>query len=108
MPALRSLLHYPVETKNYYPERMRCELREHVRRSPGRVQRVDISPASSHRIVLASGGRPPQTPPLLGGPIPPDPPWGDRPPGTRACWGLIPQTPLAPLVRPCRGPWGCP
>ena len=23
-----------------------------------------------------SGGRPPQTPPILGGPIPPDPPWG--------------------------------
>ena len=26
------------------------------------------------------GGRPPQTPPLLGGPIPPDPPWGINPP----------------------------
>ena len=29
----------------------------------------------------SSGGRPPQTPPILGGPIPPDPPWeGFHPP----------------------------
>jgi MerR family transcriptional regulator, copper efflux regulator len=30
----------------------------------------------------SSGGRPPQTPPLLGGPIPPDPPWEGGPPQT--------------------------
>ena len=32
-----------------------------------------------HRSVLGQfqpGGRPPKTPPILGGPIPPDPPWG--------------------------------
>ena len=32
--------------------------------------------------LLLAGGTPPQTPPLLEGPIPPDPPWGGRPPKT--------------------------
>ncbi len=43
------------------------------------------------------GGRPPKTPPILGGPIPPDPPWGGPIPPDPP--GPSPQTPLAPLVQ---------
>src|SRR5713226_3361194 len=31
------------------------------------------------RKLGLAGGRPPKTPPLLAGPIPPNPPWGDEP-----------------------------
>ncbi len=38
---------------------------------------VALTGAMIARAALCySGGRSPQTPPLLGGPIPPDPPWG--------------------------------
>jgi HAD superfamily hydrolase (TIGR01509 family) len=46
--------------------------------APGRTvvpSLLDLT-ADAEGIRIASGGRPPQTPPLLGGPIPPDPPWG--------------------------------
>ena len=45
---------------------------------------------------LLAGGTTPQTPPLLGGPIPPDPPWGDpQTPGPLLGPQILPQTPWA-------------
>ncbi len=60
----------------------------------------------------AGPGDDPRNPPLLGGPIPPDPPGGDDPPGTPRSRGeaIPPVSPLAPspLGPPWRGPspWG--
>ena len=63
--------------------------------------RAAVSPLTG--ITRAgSGGRPPQTPSLLGGPIPPDPPWeGLRPPGPRPpCRQTPASLPLRPSPRP--------
>ena len=57
---------------------------------------LDLTSLRFEAAVLAPGGRPPQTPPLLGGPIPPDPPWGDNPP----------RIPPAPWQRRALVPFG--
>ena len=60
---------------------------------------VDIGGGSTEFVlgaVLSRGDDPPKTPPLLGGPIPPDPPWGGFPP---------PRPPLGGASRPPDPPW---
>jgi len=70
--------------------------------SPTRVSREPCS------VLTPGGTTPPETPPLLGGPIPPDPPWGAHSPqglvGGTANRGLVirvGETVLRPAA-PCR------
>ena len=56
----------------------RVEFRDALPRNPsGKVLK---------RLLRSLGGTPPQTPPILGGPIPPDPPWGGQVPPNHPCW----------------------
>ena len=84
-----------------YPDRFKVspKLRALVEAGKTAVYRPDFTVDESVAALLA-GGTTPQDPPappfLLGGPIPPDPPWeGTQPP--RPPWGGMPapQTPLA-------------
>ena len=64
---------------------------------------TDIGGGSTEFVlgsVLAPGGRPPKTPPILGGPIPPDPPWGGSIPPDPPWGGRIPQTLLGGTYPP--------
>ena len=67
-----------------------------VAAGPGLYQQLDtfLTRLNPERDSATPGGRPPQTPPLLGGSIPPDPPWG----------GSIPPDPPEPLETPLAGP----
>jgi len=56
---------------------------------------LDVAEEST-LLALLAGGRPPKTPPLLGGPIPPDPPWGAKAPGGPPPGPLGNRSPQAP------------
>src|SRR5208282_3456554 len=52
-----------------------ADQREDSRVVPTVMTRAIPAARAAASTAVTSGGRPPQTPPLLGGPIPPDPPW---------------------------------